>query len=305
VGWVTTSSGTTADLRDVWSLGPCDAWAVGKSGTVLHWNGQAWAPVASGTSADLTSVWGAAPDDVWAGGDDGLLHWDGTSWSAVTGIDLPNITDIWGSGPSQVWAGGGVQNGDPNLTVTPFILEWNGQTWQPVPEAKFQLSGSNVGFHKVCPMAHDDGWAFRFGVVGRVFRWDGIGWTKGPPDWPTSGGGVGAGPYLDGAWCNGPNDLWMSGHSSGAVFFHWDGLSWTSSQASSLSATASPSELWGSGPDDVWAVDRYPPFDLYHWDGSGWISEPNPAGEKVSFGGSSDHDVWAVGGGGTILHFQR
>jgi hypothetical protein len=48
-------------------------WAVGKAGTILHWNGSAWSTVPSPTSADLDAVFGADACDVWAVGDRGAV----------------------------------------------------------------------------------------------------------------------------------------------------------------------------------------------------------------------------------------
>jgi len=57
----------------------------------------------------LVEIWGAAPDDVWAVGDSGtILHYDGHDWALASlgnpNGDAPtNLFGIWGSGPSDVW----------------------------------------------------------------------------------------------------------------------------------------------------------------------------------------------------------
>src|SRR5262245_53048317 len=66
-----------------------DIWAVGKSGTVLHWNGQAWSGVVGLVDADLHAVWASGPEDVWiVGGKDVVFHGDGTHFERVT---LPTV----------------------------------------------------------------------------------------------------------------------------------------------------------------------------------------------------------------------
>jgi hypothetical protein len=60
-------------LNSVFSLAANDAWAVGQSGTVLHWDGASWTAMESGTRNDLRRVWATSAGDVWAAGDNGLI----------------------------------------------------------------------------------------------------------------------------------------------------------------------------------------------------------------------------------------
>jgi hypothetical protein len=60
-------------LHAVWAAAPDDAWAVGDSGTIAHWDGQVWTIVPSQTSLALYGVWGSGPLDVWAVGDQGVI----------------------------------------------------------------------------------------------------------------------------------------------------------------------------------------------------------------------------------------
>src|SRR5262249_54261227 len=52
--------------------------------------------------------------------------------------------------------------------------------------------------------------------------------------------------------------------------------------------------LWGSGPADVWAVGTG--GAIVHYDGTAWTSAPSPTtGTLVGCWGSGPTDVWAVG----------
>jgi len=63
------------DLHGVWGTAPGDAWIVGDSGTVLHWDGAMWHPSDSGTSNALLAIWGSGTNDLWAVGRGGtILH---------------------------------------------------------------------------------------------------------------------------------------------------------------------------------------------------------------------------------------
>src|SRR5262245_39691341 len=81
-------------LNAVSVLSSSDAWAVGDSSTVLHWNGTSWAPVTIPglpAAVSLSAVDALSPSDVWAAGfssagtllDTLIVHWNGTAWKRV------------------------------------------------------------------------------------------------------------------------------------------------------------------------------------------------------------------------------
>ena len=52
---------------------------VGQQPLALHWDGSTWEQMDSGTSQDLWGVWGTGENDVYAIGNSGtILHFDGT-----------------------------------------------------------------------------------------------------------------------------------------------------------------------------------------------------------------------------------
>jgi hypothetical protein len=61
--------------------------------------------------------------------------------------------------------------------------------------------------------------------------------------------------------------------------------------------------VWGTGRDDVWAVGYG--GTILHWNGTVWSSVPSgsTAFLSVPWGTAAD-DVWAVGSGGAILHWN-
>ena len=77
----------------------------------MHYDGLAFAPVASGTTVDLKAVFTARPGDVWIGGDGPtLLHWDGTSMTPVTLLGAnpgSSVLDLHGIAAGDVWLSGG------------------------------------------------------------------------------------------------------------------------------------------------------------------------------------------------------
>ena len=67
------TSGTTKNLYGVWGTGPNDVFAVGDSGTVLHYNGIAWNTMTSSVTTVLYGIWGSSFDNVFAIGASGKI----------------------------------------------------------------------------------------------------------------------------------------------------------------------------------------------------------------------------------------
>jgi hypothetical protein len=65
-------------LLGVWGSSGSDVFAVGGSGTILHYDGSSWSSMSSGTSNHLGGVWGSSGSDVFAVGEGGtVLHYSG------------------------------------------------------------------------------------------------------------------------------------------------------------------------------------------------------------------------------------
>src|SRR5438552_18810283 len=58
---------------------------------------------------------------------------------------------------------------------------------------------------------------------------------------------------------------------------------------------------WGSASNDVWAVGEG--GTILHWDGRAWSASASGTGNGLyRVWGSASNDVWTVGAGGTIVH---
>lgn len=128
-GWRPMDSGTTNHLHGIWSFSARDVFAVGDSGTILHYNGRAWTAMLSGTDRDLADVWGTAPDNVFVTGDAGtILHYDGSEWSAMESTVSDPIGRMWGhvSGVGGYSLYAVVENGPT------AILSFSGPTWNGI-----------------------------------------------------------------------------------------------------------------------------------------------------------------------------
>src|SRR5438445_3430450 len=60
---------------------------------------------------------------------------------------------------------------------------------------------------------------------------------------------------------------------------------------------------WGSASNDVWAVGEG--GTILHWDGTAWSASASGTGNLLySVWGSASNDVWGVDDRGTILHWD-
>ena len=95
------------DLLATWGSSAQDVWAVGGSGTIVHYDGSKWSIVRSPTNNTLYAIWGSAANNVFAVGDRGtILRWDGATWTQLQlgtdGKDVAQLYNVWGADGSEV-----------------------------------------------------------------------------------------------------------------------------------------------------------------------------------------------------------
>jgi hypothetical protein len=118
----------TGGLLDVAALSPTNAWALGVSGQVLHWDGAAWTIVAQFNGG--TALAAASATSVWVGGiyvnsTLAVAHYNGSAWTTATapsGIDRIAAAAALPSGAT--WFAG--LQWPPNGTTVPAVLSTTG-----------------------------------------------------------------------------------------------------------------------------------------------------------------------------------
>ena len=94
-------------LNSVWGSSGTDAFAVGNSGTIVHYDGRTWNEISSGTTNDLYAIWGNSRNDVFVVGASGMiLHYDGSTWSEMSSGTINRLLGVWGSSGTDVFAVG-------------------------------------------------------------------------------------------------------------------------------------------------------------------------------------------------------
>lgn len=297
-------------------------------------------PYPAGFPPDARAVWGTGPNDVWVGAHDpggvsgttvAFAHWDGAGWTTWTTSPAFQPNALSGSGPNDVWAAGDGGR----------VAHWDGSGWTTswVSSSAFTYRLNAISFGSSA-----DGWVFGDSYYAQ--RWDGTGWTTYQTNvaYAMLGGGarfagavwaVGAigattrcatasvpastpasacaGGYwaLDGdqydIWGTALNDYWVVAHWAGSGGTCTGALRHESNGGAGWDYVASGpdfclSALWGSASSDVWAVGRG--GAIWHWDGAALTSSAGVTTAPLAdVWGSGPADVWAVGNG-VILRYS-
>lgn len=249
-------------------------------------------PTPSATPTQLSSPGFA----VAAGSAGTTLHWDGQAWARVsnpsgTTQTLPGV-QVFSSGNAWVAGGGGSGYGDQK-----FILHWDGSTWakwSPLPGNTIYIAG-NMSF--VSPSL---GYAVTYytgsyPIKGELLRWNGTDWSLIYTDTIRYNGVSALG--LDNVWVIG-----IDGTESSIR--HWNGSYW-----STVYTSFSMAYLRGIAmrtAQDGWMVGDH--GLAARWNGSDWIQTDTGLGSTVTLfqvQSSGADEAWAVGSGGTLLHWQE
>ncbi|MCK4389834.1 MAG: chitobiase/beta-hexosaminidase C-terminal domain-containing protein [Desulfobacterales bacterium] len=312
-------------LNGIWGSSGNKVFAVGDSGTILHYDGSHWSRMSSGTYAGLNAVWGSSRSDVFAvGGYGTILHYDGSEWSEMsnplTGSETI-LLGVWGSSGSDVFAVGGYVYGAFSGT----ILHYDGSEWSEMStsttdwlKAVWGSSGSDVfavgelgtilhydgsqwsemsntkGLNAVWGRSGNDVFAVGCGAPGTILHYDGSQWNEMTSD-------TGSGCSLLAVWGNSGSDVFLVGcDGSGGMILHYDGSQWSEM---SSGTTQWLSAVWGSSGNDVFAVGGS--GTILHYDGSQWSEMSSGTTNDLSaVWGSSGNDVFAGEYGGRILHYD-
>jgi hypothetical protein len=244
-GFTDLRTGPAEDLLGTFGTAPTDMWAVGKRGTVLHFDGHAVTSVPSGTTADLTDVWGSGPADIWAVGTGGaVIHFDGQSFTSVGSGTSVNLNAVFTARPNDVWIGGDAGT----------LLHWDGSAMSPA-----SLPAGNAPINDIHGLGPDDIWLvggdFTSSVQTFAAHFDGTAWTL----------TVIGGSPLKRVWMLATNDVWATagvvGSGESVGYAHFDGTSWAGPLPNGVNGQTRlyffPNLDGGSfvfGPHDRWIV---------------------------------------------------
>jgi len=281
--WYWNTGPTSADLYDVVDVDASDCWAVGAAGAttgiILHYTGYYWTvddALPEEGVPPLYAVDALADGTAWAaGGGDYFVYRQLGEWKRWP-HPAPG-TDIYGLALVSASEGWAVGEGGA-------IFRFTNGSWAAV------ASPTTAALRRVRALSATSAWAV--GDGGTVLRYDGVAWNA-----VTSVGTV----NLRDLFFSADNDGWVVGE--GALLGHWDGTAWMGHPGPGggvnyLCCTFAAADAGWAGGDktliaqyngDVWsAVENLP--------SGGWT--------LTAMHAVSNHEAWAVGPNGTILHYK-
>jgi cysteine-rich repeat protein len=229
---------TIIAINSIWGNNENDIYAVGQTGTLLHYDGDSWSSETSPAANSLVDVWGSSASDVYAVGNfSEFVYFNGISWSNVTSpVSNIGLKGIWGSSASDIYVVG----------QTGTILHYDGGSWtsiaSPTTAFLFSIWGSS---------ASD---IYAVGNNGTIIHYDGGSWTS-----ITSPAIV----SLFSIWGSSASDIYAVGQLG--TIIHYDGTSWN--EIDSIT-DENLNDVWGSGPNDIYAVGQN--GIIIHYDGALW-----------------------------------
>ncbi|MBK8046745.1 MAG: hypothetical protein IPK16_06255 [Anaerolineales bacterium] len=89
-------------LWNAWGTAANNVYAVGDTGTLLHFDGSNWSTIPLGYTNNLYAIWGTGANDIFVTGGSGIIfHYDGSTWSPMTSGTLYALRGVWGSSSTR------------------------------------------------------------------------------------------------------------------------------------------------------------------------------------------------------------
>ncbi|MDI7269793.1 MAG: hypothetical protein QME96_17525, partial [Myxococcota bacterium] len=283
--WTPVAHGMSYNLKWVHALSSTWAVAVGMSGASMFLRDGRWEYVPTGTTGMLYGVSAVAEDDVYAGGANGtIVRFDGTGWTPMPSGTTRHVYRVWAAGRNDVYGVG----------TAGTVLHYDGTSWTTLAVPPW-LGAIEV--QSVWSDASDPGTVYVVGSDGVIGRWSGGTWTL------MASGTI---QTIYSLWGSAPDDIWgVGGRGNGGTIVHFDGGAWRVVLDASRGAFGAPSidrqgfqAVSGSSRDNVFAAAR--DGGILRYDGTSW--RPTPGAATVSLrgiGGVSPRHVFAVGTAGS------
>jgi hypothetical protein len=250
------------NANDVWVRLPSDAWQVGPTGIVQHWDGTAWTATDTPTSHNLYSVWGASANNVFAAGAQGtILHFDGSTWKDVSSGSA-DYNRVWGTANSPTQA---------TVWVVPYagndVATWNASTssWTPQNAGLPARAPNGVTaiYQAIGGTSADDVWIGGYGLLGHYggSSWSGNwSWAPALRTLPSDFSNA----LVNSIWAASPDDVWAVGSiGNQSEVFRFNGVYWWETARGTVPCAFNA--VTGRAPNDVvFAADN---GTLWHWDG--------------------------------------
>ncbi|HSG26906.1 MAG TPA: hypothetical protein VLA34_00400, partial [Candidatus Krumholzibacterium sp.] len=287
-----TTRPTTEDLNAVWACPDGEVFIGGDAGVMMHFDGSDWETMETGTTEDFTVIWGVCDSLIVAATSAGsVYHYEGTSWALAFSAPV-GINEIFGFSSSDIYACGSDSH----------IFHYDGSAWSTT------LAGGSlsIDFDIILPWTPDDIDIFGEYVPGDWelatcwgFHFDGASWTWTEyPQFAAFGFlWVWDGTRID------STTMMISGEFP--FRYEKDGtITMISCMEGNGINTFLAEDKWVSPSGDVYCVGQNEIALLLESDP--WCDVSTYGGDESlhSVHGTSDSDIWAAGGGGTVVHYD-
>ncbi|MCP4599091.1 MAG: hypothetical protein GY847_00875 [Proteobacteria bacterium] len=233
------------ELIAIWGSSGTDIYAVGTSGFVVHYNGEAWTENPLDIEGDLLAIWGDSASDVFVVGTRGIVfHFDGSSWSQMESNTEVTLRAIWGDSATSVFA-----VGDEGTIVHFDGLQWN-RMESGVTHVLLDIWGSSAtDVYTVGGVDRD----------GSILHHDGEDWMEIVLDLKSDFPSTNIAVYCILGFSR--ERIYITAHSAGFAFdgcegfrvAEFDGLEWNEIYENGCLWTR-PSVIWGSSKDDLYLL---------------------------------------------------
>jgi photosystem II stability/assembly factor-like uncharacterized protein len=303
-----------------------DAWVVGESAYLLHWNNSSWIPVNEPYTKRLHAVEMLSPADGWIGGSawpvspGDAFRWNGNIWSIKNRMDTYGFDFYSGPEGTLGWSVG----------VWGDINKWDGSSWSQVssPSVIDLTSVDIISFDEAMAVGYGNDPNNGYQIRGVIAHYENSEWitvtlpttSSLPVDvsmLSSTNGWLVGGDGLIAQWQSSNWQIVSSSTSenlsaiemidetngwivgANGTILHWDGLSWS---LFSSPTTAVLLDVKFISMTDGWAVGS---GVILHWDGVSWTQVYSPSKKTISsIAYASPYELWAVGYNGFILHYE-
>jgi hypothetical protein len=276
---------TREALFDIWGESMSDCYAVGRSGSIEHFDGASWQAMNDERLYDLIDVNVSATGAVALGTGGTILRQSGSAWVEENVSTNYEFSGIWQTNGLSVAVGRYAPN---NIDWRQAILTNTGGGWTDVgpvglAQRLFDVWGSSASD------TYAVGWA------GEILHYDGI-------QWGVVDSGSGDAAFLLSVSGTGPDDIVAVGRTNSrhALICTFDGNTWTKR---SLSGVEELRGVWADGRGGAFAVGSG--GAIRRRANGSWSSMSSPTNDELfCVFGSSASDVYAGGWQGALIHYD-
>ena len=264
-----------------------------------------WKQMTVPTDKQLNALWAVASNDVYAVGLEGtVLHYDGTSWSQFSSPAIVGLSGVWADA-QQVFA-----SSDSQMSVFRYTGAWQQATFARAMFAVWGASANDVfAVGQAGETQHFNGsmWSPQSNTASSLYALAGTSGTN------VYASGSGIVQHYDGSWqtATTTSDLYYgvwADQDLGIVVGTDTVHAVIAMQAGAvwnrqiIASTFQLRSVWGTTAADVFAVGDG--GTIMHFDGAMWTPVTSPTQNQLRGVTGTPDEVFAVGGTGTILRYS-